>query len=860
MRYFKNYQPPSDLLAIGLIIIWPMLLFWRWLLRGEVLFWGTLLLQFWPWHHLVKSGLLKGELPLWNPLLGNGTPLLANLQSAVFYPPNLIYMLLPVEQALTVSVIVHVILAGLLMYCYTRHLGLRPFAATISALAFMFSGYFIGRTQFVTMVNAIAWFPLLLLLSDNIAIRRAKINILWLGIVLAIQLLAGHAQLWFYGLLLIGAYTIFRSRHRPSPITHTGHFDKLSTQPERSRREPLRITYLGRSVWRLTLAVIIALLLAAVQLLPTAEFVGQSSRSGGADRTFALTYSFWPWRLITLLAPDFFGHPAQGNYWGYATYWEDHAYMGVLPFILALVAVWNYFKRRWGQDKSKGINLPTQGGSGTAVSGELRADIATNKDYLASARNSYGKEQPLQVVPFFAGLIPISLVLALGWNTPIYLWIFDTIPGFSFFRAPARLLIWYTIALAVLAGVGAQFFESTPANRRNWRRLLAACVALTVAGFGAGSLITGRSLTFLTAIQSLGVLLVLSITLLLIRPKKGNSRFRREAFWQWLIIIFVGVDLLLAALPLIQTLPPDVFRRPSATAKFLEAQPEQYRYYVDNRFTYNTVFYQYFQFKEFGPPEIAHWQGLKESLVSNFGVYAGLPAANNNDPLVVGRWQQLTQWLEQAKADRQARLLSMMTVAYFISATDNNWPILYNTQALTIQRVPDVLPRAYFVSRVYIAQDISEIFDRLTAPNFDPRQEMVIMADGERPALTTVLDTSPDVGPVTVKELASDQLELTVNAPGSGYVVLTDTFYPGWQATVDGRAVKIWPANLAFRAVAVEAGQHVINFNYRPRSFTFGLWTSIVTGLIIMAIIGWPAAQRLKINVSKQTRNFKGKN
>jgi hypothetical protein len=134
--------------------------------------------------------------------------------------------------------------------------------------------------------------------------------------------------------------------------------------------------------------------------------------------------------LITLLAPDFW------QLLGLCHLFEDHAYMGALPFILALVAVWNYFKRRWGQDKSKGINLPTQGGSGTAVSGELRADIATNKDYLASARNSYGKEQPLQVVPFFAGLIPISLVLALGWNTPIYLWIFDTIPGFSLSRLP----------------------------------------------------------------------------------------------------------------------------------------------------------------------------------------------------------------------------------------------------------------------------------------------------------------------------------------------------------------------------------------------------------------------------------------
>jgi hypothetical protein len=78
------------------IILLPFLLFWRWVFKGEVLFWGTLLLQFWPWHHLAARDILAGEWPLWNPLLGNGAPLLANLQTAVFYP-SIWYLFLPVE-------------------------------------------------------------------------------------------------------------------------------------------------------------------------------------------------------------------------------------------------------------------------------------------------------------------------------------------------------------------------------------------------------------------------------------------------------------------------------------------------------------------------------------------------------------------------------------------------------------------------------------------------------------------------------------------------------------------------------------------------------------------------------------------
>jgi len=913
MRRFSNYRPDTRLPFIGIIIFLPFLLFWRWVFKGEVLFWGASLLQFWPWHYLVKTSLLNGEWPLWNPLLGNGTPLLANLQSAVFYPLNIIFLFLPsVEHALTLSVILHLQLAGIFMYIYARSLGLQPFAATIAALAYMFNGYLIGRTQFVPMINTAAWFPLLLYFSDRIVVQKTGFNILWLALILAVQLLAGHAQLWFYGLWFIGAYTLFRSWQTIQKNGATANALTLTpSQPtiEPSQRKTPFISYRGfylallKPIWYLALAVGISLLLSAVQILPTAEFVSHSPRDAGVGRTFALTYSLWPWRLITLLSPNFFGHPAEGNFWGYANYWEDHAYAGVLPFMLALAATWHYlkWKIRFGHRQKTTLHL------------------------------SNTQAQPLSVVPFFALLIPISLILALGWNTPIYLWVFDTIPGFNFFQGPARLLIWYAIAVAVLAGIGAQFFESTPTNRPNWRRLLAACVALTAGSFLAESYISGRSLTFLTATRSTGVLLILSIILLVIRPKKaeeisakstdsalteellpasgtsstaqnsalpltpapwegpsqregpaqgegkrryeyrtsprlggieGGQRssnstnliplsvaeglrasFLREPFWQWAIVIFIAIDLLLVAWPLIPTLPSALFKQPIASAEFLKDQPNTSRFFVDDSFTYATLFDHYFQFEAFGPSQIEYWQGLKESLVPNFGVYAGLPSANNDDPLVIAEWQQLKKLLEKADVDQQVRLLSIMNVGYFIDITANAWPTLYSGEIFTIRSVPNTLPRAYFVSQAYYAKDNSEAIDRLLASDFDPHQKVVIISREFSEAANGNLVPIPTIEPVMVKELEAKQLQLEVNAPSSGFVVLIDTFYPGWQATVDDQAVDIWQANLAFRAVAVEAGQHKINFNYRPLSFTFGLWTSIATYLIIVGIM---AMRRLK--------------
>jgi hypothetical protein len=838
MWRFKSYQA-SNFFLPGLIIILPFVLFWRWLFKGEVLFWGTLLLQFWPWRYLVKMDLLNGQWPLWNPWLGNGAPLLANMQSAVFYPPNLIALLLPIEHALTLSVIIHLPLAGLFMYLYTRRLGLAPFAATVSALSYMFSGYIIGRTQFIAMVNAAAWFPLLLLLSDKIAsrttpLRLKLLNALGLALVLAIQLLAGHAQLWFYGLWLIGFYIFFKSlsfrRGAPHPTRLAPGFKLLLL-----------------SLFLLALAVSLAILLAAVQILPTIEFVRASSRNEGAGRTFALTYSFWPWRLVTLLAPDFFGNPAQGNYWGYSNYWEDHAYVGILPFIFALAAIWQYAKAKfWGRK-------PWSGKNSTAL-GSFTIKLP----------------QPLQAVPFFAGLAPISLLLALGWNTPVYPWVFDTIPGFSFFQGPARLLIWYTLALAVLAGIGAQYFESKPEGRPNWRRFLAGCVAITLAAsllaLLGQSALTNRASTFLTATRTLGILLTLSVTLLLIRPEKDQSRpdpivssstseaeeedppllisdekqkvIPSETLWHGIVITFVAVDLLLAAMPLIPMISPAVFNHSIASAEFLKSRPGDYRFYVNDDFAYQATFDRYFRFKAFGPAEVEYWQGFKELLAPNFGVYAGLPSANNNDPLVVGNWQRLTDQLEHGDNFLRARLLALMSVGYFISGVEaQSWPTIYTTEQVAIQRVPDPLPRAYFAPRAYYAKTREEALARLTAPDFDSHQEVVIMNTEKGEASPGNASPASASWSIALQELNHNQLQLEVNTPTSGFVVLTDTFYPGWQAAINDQPRPIRQANLGFRAVAVEAGSHQVTFSYLPRAFTFGLWTSIISWLIMIVTI-----------------------
>ena len=818
-----------------IIIILPFVLFWRWVVRGEVLYWGTLLFQFWPWHQLVKTSLLAGEWPLWNSLLGNGTPLLANLQSAVFYPLNLLYLLIPVEHGLTLSIILHLALAGVLMYLYAQQIGLNPFAATLSALTYMFSGYLIGRTQFVSMIDAAAWIPLLLLLCEKLARlyplkTQGGVDILWLGLVLAMPILAGHAQLWFYSLWLLGLYTFVRSWQ----VAKTGLTD----------RPWLAVLH---AVGRLGLALALAIMLSAAQLLPTAEFVFQSDRSDGAERIFALTYSFWPWRLLTLLAPNFFGHPARGDYWGYANFWEDHAYMGVLPVLLALVAIWNYLRGCSRQATAAVSKSPTE------EANDDRHSIMSGQSH-----SSYPPPAYWQTVPFFALLIPLSLILAMGWNTPVYLWIFDTIPGFSYFQAPARLLIWYTVAVAVLAGVGAQIFELTSTNRPMWRRLLVASIGVAIAALAGSLFVSGRSGTFLIATSVLGVWLTLSIILLLSQPEHKTSPVWRVSLWRWAAIALVAIDLLLVAFPLLPMLPPTIFTQPITGAEFLKAQAGNYRYYVADDTDYSLKFNQYFRFETFGPVEMNNWQEFRETLAPNLGVYADLPSLNNDDPLDVGQWQKFTNLLETADGTLKTRLLGLAGVGYYVDQTGQNiGPTFYENSSVPIQSVPDPRPRAYFVTRAHLVDNANEAIARLTATDFDSQQEVVIIGDNidAIPASDVLLEsTAPadsvpsttNIRPVMVSQQDSGKVILTVDTPKPGLVVLTDTFYPGWQATVNGQPAPIWPANLAFRAVAVEAGTHRIEFSYEPNSFYIGLWVSVVT-LLTLAITGWLLFRNQKI-------------
>ncbi len=778
-------------------ILFSLLLLWRPLFAGQAFFWGTPLLQFVPWQRMAAEMWRSGHLPLWNPLVGCGAPLAANYQTAAFYPLNALYLLLPAEVALIWTTALHLVLAGWGMYAWGRAVGLGRFAALLGALALEGSGFLVARVAlFPSMAFTFPWIAVWLWRGEMLVRRRRFSDALWLGLALGLGLLAGHAQTAFYGGVLLAAYVLFRAvqEARGKRQEVRGRGQDAGSKGHEARNHASRITHhVSRftfHVFRLlspfALSLALGVALAAVQLLPTAELMRQSQRASGMDYDFAMTNSLWPWRLITFVAPDFFGNPGWGTYWGYGTYWEDAGYVGLLPLLLAVGLVSRVVFRRKGA-----------GEQGAGKSG---------------------------LVDFWALSAIIALVLALGQNTPIFPFLFRHVPTFDLFQAPARWLAVVTIALAALASLAAQRW---PAGRFRHRRGALGVVfggALLIAGLAAPRLIPNeRIVTFSAATLRLGVTLI-GVGLLILA-------WREKPWWRAAVIAFILLDLLLFGWPLVPTVDRSLYLGSTNVAVFL-VQDGAARVYWPTDPTHrnreydaeNRVKFGYLRFSDFGPHEPDYGRGMRESLLPNTGILDGVSSVNNFDPLLMGRYVDFLRAATGAPS-----LLRVMGATHVMS--DRPWPgaePVYTTDDAMLYRLPDAPGRAWIASA---ARRVSpdEMLTALADPNFEPTAVVLLetsSVDLQSP-LSTLHSLTLHDGPNRVT------IRAALDAPG--YLVLADTWYPGWRATVDGERVELLRANYGFRAVWLEAGEHVVRMIYRPISVLVG-GALTITALVVIVV------------------------
>ena len=145
----------------------------------------------------------------------------------------------------------------------------------------------------------------------------------------------------------------------------------------------------------------------------------------------------------------------------------------------------------------------------------------------------------------------------------------------------------------------------------------------------------------------------------------------------------------------------------------------------------------------------------------------------------------------------------------------------------------NVLPRPFIVHQADIVADDEQAIVAMRAATFDPRSTLVRVAKvGEATGLTRLGEMSPTDN-VTIVSYEPERVEITASLESPGWLMLTDTYYPGWTATVSDQPAEILPVNIMFRGVELPAGQHTIVFEFKPRSLQTGLWIGGVALLIL---------------------------
>lgn len=539
-------------------------------------------------------------------------------------------------------------------------------------------------------------------------------------------------------------------------------------------------------------AAVLAFLWGAVQLLPSAELLPLSHRATvasaqgyGAYLRFAM-----PWQqLITVILPEFMGNPAYGTYWGRGNFAEYAAYAGVLPLALAMLGV------IWKRDKH---------------------------------------------ALFFAALAVFALLAALG--TPVNLLLFYGVPGFSSTGGPQRMLFIYSAAVAVLAGMGADAAArafADPQAARRFARHLSAAAAMIVAV--AIAFVFAIALSLRVAVWSLLSAPALNILVALLAlaagvgaywaASRGDAKGARAAL---AVLLAAAVfELFMFGMSYHQTAPVGSVYPATELTTYLEEHADGGRV---------MPLHQSWGLRDFP----------RAVLPPNAAMVYGIRDVQGYDSLYLARYRSVLAAVEGRDPSPQANgnmllgapadpsLLPALGVRYVLSPVALDVPGLALERAgeVNVYRVENSVPRAYVARAAVAAAGVLDALPKLSAAS---RGGAVLETTGPLPQAAASRGAPGDV---TFARQGLNRVRL--KASGPGYLVLSDAYYPGWRAWVDGRPAEIRIANGAFRAVWVRPGGHEVEMRFEPSSFRLGLFATLVAAAIAMAALGAGVASRAR--------------
>ncbi len=422
---------PLVLIGLPMVVLYP--LWTRPITAGEDDF-----VFYWPVRQIVADHLRSGQLPVWNPYMSGGVPLLADPQSAVLYPPHALFLVLPDTLAYSLCIFAVFATAGGGAYLYLRRIALAPAAAMFGAVAFMFCGFLAAHRAHLSMLEAAALLPWGLWCIEKLR-SRAVSAFLWMVPVLFLALAAGHWPTVVQMTVVWLAYLLLRGR----PI--------------------------GRALLTAGAAAAVGLLLMGPQIAATASYLRHSVR---ADLPYMVVTenSFFPLCAALAFLPGIMcyrtPHFLPQGWWGPWHLCEMLGYVGLATMALAATAVWRLSR------KPK-----------AAPSGDEPANAPKPADGLLQVPGA----KPSDLAPLVRAWIWILIgagLWALGFYLPTYRLIYR-IPVVGMVRCPARMLLAIDFALAALAAMTVHALAAGPPAKlaRTARRWAGPYLLLCIVGF-----------------------------------------------------------------------------------------------------------------------------------------------------------------------------------------------------------------------------------------------------------------------------------------------------------------------------------------------------------------------------------------
>jgi hypothetical protein len=706
---------------------------------------GDLITYFYPARAFAAQSMKHGVLPLWNPLILSGEPFQASAQSSLFYPPNILYYVLPLPTAWAACLMLRMFLAALFMAMFVRSIGGSKTGSVFSGIVFASCG-FMTAWQGQPMSDSAIWLPFACNAILSLRRKVSRISVATAAVGFAMPVLAGHPETAAH-ITLVG----------------TGLTLALWLFPQ----EPDNRRFDRRFITGFALAGLLALGLASVQIIPTLEWLKQIGEA------------FDVWRS---LAP----HQALG--WVSRDMWQD--------------------------PNSAGINIP-EGAAYIAMVSILVAPLAI-----------FYRPRIYRTFLFIVALCAIAV--AYGFE-PIHTLV-SHIPVVRALKNFRMLVAHFSIA--GLSGLGISILEERlPAARR--KQFIA--LTLVVLVFIATSVLI-RKLQLATTsktefIQSPSFSLVLLITSLILVVWKLYGGLRGRLF----PIAVCGLamfDLGSFAFGYAGFVDRDELFPPSPAFNFLKHNASSEFRIIQIGLPYSPnapLMYGLHSADGYEVRFPKHQRAFLQDLI---------------DPKTDGIRFVLDAILQ--KNDRRVDLLNVkyvvleaFTPEYRRLLQSNRFTQVFNEGKVAIFQNPSVLPRAWMVpaSGIQRFREVDTQVNRLKDADFNPLKFVTIPEFSPTSTISVDENGSTFNGSVDITDNGITSLSMKTQSSSSAILVVSQTYYPGWKAIVDGKQSDVLQADVALAGIAIPAGTHEVRLAFQPLSFRIGLGVSILSTTILLALI-----------------------